>query len=114
MFVIAVYQKFPYAAWSDISFVSFSNITLELSNEKQKTVRLYPPLNFAPRATGQSQNKQVNSGFFKRRMMNGRMGSAAGLSLRMASRITGRNEALVPETISPERLAQIMIKLFGR
>lgn len=34
-------------------------------------------------------------------------GAAAGLSIRMASRLTGRNKVLVPESISPERLAQI-------
>lgn len=34
-------------------------------------------------------------------------GAAAGLSIRMASRLTGRNKVLVPENISPERLAQI-------
>lgn len=34
-------------------------------------------------------------------------GTAAGFSLRMASRITGRNEVLIPKNISPERLAQI-------
>ena len=34
-------------------------------------------------------------------------GCAAGFALRMASRITGRNEVLLPKTISPERLAVI-------
>lgn len=34
-------------------------------------------------------------------------GSAAGLSIRMASRLTGRNEVLIPDNISPERMAQI-------
>lgn len=34
-------------------------------------------------------------------------GAAAGLSIRMASRLTGRNKVLLPENISPERLAQI-------
>ena len=34
-------------------------------------------------------------------------GSAAGFAIRMASRITGRNRVLIPETIGPERLAQI-------
>ncbi len=34
-------------------------------------------------------------------------GSAAGFAIRMASRITGRNQVLVPETIGPDRLAQI-------
>lgn len=34
-------------------------------------------------------------------------GAAAGLSIRMASRLTGRNEVLIPKNISPERLAQI-------
>ena len=34
-------------------------------------------------------------------------GTAAGLSIRMASRITGNNEVLVPKTIDPDRLAQI-------
>lgn len=34
-------------------------------------------------------------------------GTAAGFSLRMASRITGRNSVLIPKNISPERLAQI-------
>jgi glycine dehydrogenase subunit 1 len=34
-------------------------------------------------------------------------GTAAGLALRMASRITGRREVLVPADISPQRLAQI-------
>lgn len=34
-------------------------------------------------------------------------GTAAGFSIRMASRITGRNEVLIPRSISPERLAQI-------
>ncbi|HZK01432.1 MAG TPA: aminomethyl-transferring glycine dehydrogenase subunit GcvPA [Anaerovoracaceae bacterium] len=34
-------------------------------------------------------------------------GAAAGLSIRMASRLTGRNEVLIPQNISPERLAQI-------
>lgn len=34
-------------------------------------------------------------------------GFAAGLAIRMAARITGRNEVLVPKTISPERLSVI-------
>ena len=34
-------------------------------------------------------------------------GAAAGLSIRMASRLTGRNEVLIPKNISPERRAQI-------
>jgi len=34
-------------------------------------------------------------------------GTAAGLSMRMASRITGRSEVLVPGTICPQRLAEI-------
>ena len=34
-------------------------------------------------------------------------GCAAGYALRMASRMTGRNEVLLPTTISPERLAVI-------
>jgi len=34
-------------------------------------------------------------------------GAAAGFSIRMASRITKRDEVLVPKTISPERLATI-------
>jgi glycine dehydrogenase subunit 1 len=34
-------------------------------------------------------------------------GTVAGLSIRMAARITGRNEVLVPGTICPQRLAQI-------
>ncbi len=34
-------------------------------------------------------------------------GAAAGLSLRMASRLTGRNKVLVPASVSPERLAQM-------
>jgi len=34
-------------------------------------------------------------------------GCAAGFAIRMASRITGRNEVLVPKTISPERLAVV-------
>jgi len=34
-------------------------------------------------------------------------GCAAGYAIRMASRITGRNEVLVPKTVSPERLAVI-------
>ncbi len=34
-------------------------------------------------------------------------GSAAGFAIRMASRITGRNEILIPKTISPERLMVI-------
>lgn len=34
-------------------------------------------------------------------------GTAAGFSIRMASRITGRNEVLIPKNISPERLSQI-------
>lgn len=34
-------------------------------------------------------------------------GAAAGLSIRMAARLTGRNEVLLPKYISPERLAQI-------
>lgn len=34
-------------------------------------------------------------------------GDVAGRSIRMASRITGRNEALVPDTICPQRLAEI-------
>jgi len=34
-------------------------------------------------------------------------GAAAGNAIRMASRITGRNEVLVPKTISPARLATI-------
>ena len=34
-------------------------------------------------------------------------GCAAGFALRMASRITGRNEVLLPKTVSPERLAVI-------
>jgi glycine dehydrogenase subunit 1 len=35
-------------------------------------------------------------------------GTAAGYAIRMASRITGRNEFLLPKTISPERLATIV------
>jgi glycine dehydrogenase subunit 1 len=34
-------------------------------------------------------------------------GSAAGLALRMAARITGRRTVLLPRTVSPQRLAQI-------
>jgi len=34
-------------------------------------------------------------------------GPAAGNAIRMASRITGRNEVLLPKTLSPERLATI-------
>ena len=34
-------------------------------------------------------------------------GCAAGFGLRMAARITGRNEVLLPRTLSPERLAVI-------
>jgi len=34
-------------------------------------------------------------------------GNAAGYAIRMASRITGRNEVLLPKTVSPERLATI-------
>ena len=34
-------------------------------------------------------------------------GAAAGMSIRMASRLTGRNEVLIPYGISPERMAQI-------
>lgn len=34
-------------------------------------------------------------------------GTAAGFSIRMASRITGRNQVLIPKNISPERLDQI-------
>jgi glycine dehydrogenase subunit 1 len=34
-------------------------------------------------------------------------GTAASFAIRMASRITGRNEVLIPRTISPERLAII-------
>ena len=34
-------------------------------------------------------------------------GTAAGNAVRMASRITGRNEVLLPKTVSPERLATI-------
>jgi glycine dehydrogenase subunit 1 len=34
-------------------------------------------------------------------------GAAAGLSIRMASRLTGRNEVLIPDNVSPERMAQI-------
>ncbi|HPO04774.1 MAG TPA: aminomethyl-transferring glycine dehydrogenase subunit GcvPA [Bacillota bacterium] len=34
-------------------------------------------------------------------------GAAAGMSIRMASRLTGRNEVLIPENVSPERMAQI-------
>lgn len=34
-------------------------------------------------------------------------GTAAGLSIRMASRLTGRNQVLISESISPQRLAQI-------
>lgn len=34
-------------------------------------------------------------------------GAAAGFSIRMAARITGRNEVLIPEQISPDRLAEI-------
>jgi len=34
-------------------------------------------------------------------------GTAAGFAVRMASRITGRNEVLLPKTIGPERLATI-------
>ena len=34
-------------------------------------------------------------------------GCAAGFALRMAARITGRNEVLLPRTLSPERLAVI-------
>jgi glycine dehydrogenase subunit 1 len=34
-------------------------------------------------------------------------GHAAGISLRMASRITGHNRVLIPKTTGPERLAQI-------
>ncbi|MDD4583632.1 MAG: aminomethyl-transferring glycine dehydrogenase subunit GcvPA [Eubacteriales bacterium] len=34
-------------------------------------------------------------------------GTAAGLSIRMAARITGRNEVLISKSVSPERLAQI-------
>lgn len=34
-------------------------------------------------------------------------GTAAGMSIRMGSRITGRNEVLIPAQISPDRLAQI-------
>ena len=34
-------------------------------------------------------------------------GCAAGFALRMAARITGRNEVLLPKTLSPERLAVI-------
>jgi glycine dehydrogenase subunit 1 len=34
-------------------------------------------------------------------------GTVAGLSLRMASRITGRNKVLVPRSMSPERLAVV-------
>lgn len=36
-------------------------------------------------------------------------GAAAGLSIRMASRLNGRNEVLLPSNISPERLAQIKV-----
>jgi len=36
-------------------------------------------------------------------------GNAAGYAIRMASRITGRNEVLLPKTVSPERLATIRI-----
>ena len=35
-------------------------------------------------------------------------GTAAGFSLRMAARITGRNEVLIPEQISPDRLGEIL------
>lgn len=34
-------------------------------------------------------------------------GTSAGFSIRMASRITGRNQVLIPKNISPERLEQI-------
>lgn len=34
-------------------------------------------------------------------------GTAAGLSIRMASRLAGRNEVLIPCNVAPERLAQI-------
>ena len=34
-------------------------------------------------------------------------GSAAGFAIRMASRITGKNEVLLPMTVAPERLATI-------
>ena len=34
-------------------------------------------------------------------------GSAAGLAIRMASRITGRKEVLIPKTVAPERLSVI-------
>ncbi|GAB1476311.1 aminomethyl-transferring glycine dehydrogenase subunit GcvPA [Bacillota bacterium] len=34
-------------------------------------------------------------------------GAAAGMSIRMAARLTGRNEVLIPDNISPERMAQI-------
>ena len=34
-------------------------------------------------------------------------GTAAGFAVRMAARITGKNEVLIPKNISPERLAQI-------
>lgn len=34
-------------------------------------------------------------------------GAAAGMSIRMAARLTGRNEVLIPNNISPERMAQI-------
>ena len=34
-------------------------------------------------------------------------GTAAGFAVRMASRITGRNEVLLPKTVGPERLATI-------
>ena len=34
-------------------------------------------------------------------------GCAAGYAIRMAARITGRNEVLIPKTVSPERLAAI-------
>jgi len=34
-------------------------------------------------------------------------GQAAGNAIRMASRITGRNEVLLPKTVSPERLATV-------
>ena len=33
-------------------------------------------------------------------------GAAAGMSIRMASRLTGRNEVLIPENVSPERMAR--------
>jgi glycine dehydrogenase subunit 1 len=38
-------------------------------------------------------------------------GTAAGNAIRMASRITHRNEVLMPKTISPERLSTIRVQL---